>query len=84
MQAEAGRYYVHEHPATASSWKEKELEDLAKQQGTTTVNSDLCMFGLTTVGNKPGEQVAAKKRTRFMTNSAEIAQALERRCDGNH
>ena len=63
LQAEAGRYYVHEHPATASSWKEKELKDFAGQEETITVTSDLCMFGLTTKGSSPEEQVAARKRT---------------------
>ena len=84
LQAEASRYYVHEHPATDSSWKEKELKDLARQEGTITVTSDLCMFGLTTKGSSPEEQVAARKRTYFMTNFAEVARVLERRCDGSH
>ena len=49
-----------------------------------TVTSDLCMFGLATPGSRPGEQVAARKRTKFLTNSVEVARALERRCDGSH
>ena len=32
MQTEAGRYYVHEHPATASSWSEREILNLARQE----------------------------------------------------
>ena len=84
LQTEAGRYYVHEHPATASSWRESAMKDLIKQPGARTVISYLCMFGLTTEGSRPGVQMAARKRTKFMTNFPEVAQVLERRCDGSH
>ena len=84
VQTEAGRYYVHEHPATASSWNEREIQNLARQENVEKVTSDLCMFGLTTRGSTPEERVAAQKRTIFMTNSPEMARALDRRCDGGH
>lgn len=43
-----------------------------------TVIADQCEFGLTTVG--PNGHGLAQKPTRFMTNSACIAQNLDRRC----
>ena len=50
LQVDEGRYFVHEHPATASSWREGAVKDLVKRQGVSMVVSDLCMFGLKTRG----------------------------------
>ena len=51
--------------------------------GVVTVRSDQCMLGLRT-WSAEGEQVRAKKPTRFMTNSECIAKNLECRCDKLH
>ena len=49
--------------------------------------ADLCMFGLRTTGATAGgvaEEAFAKKPTKFMTNSARVAEELTRRCRGLH
>ena len=95
LQADEGRYFAHEHPATASSWREGAVNNLVKRQGVSVVVSDLCMFGLKTWGEwttasvaehriEPDRAIAARKRTKFMTNSAEVARAVHRRCDQQH
>ena len=46
IQAKAGRYFVHEHPSGASSWKGKCVVECAKLPGSVTITSDLCQFGM--------------------------------------
>ena len=42
------------------------------------------MYGLKTQGKTKKEVKADRKRTKFMTNSIEIAEQLQRRCKGDH
>lgn len=82
-QLQAGRYFLHEQPAHASSWKEPCVLDLlARFPDLYLVTSDLCQFGLVTDG--PNGPVAAKKPTRWLTNSPCLADRLDRKCDGAH
>jgi len=84
-QLEEGRYFLHEHPAGATSW---DLDAIKKLQHETSVHlsiADQCQYGLKTwSSNKHKRDVAAKKKTKFMTNSAEIAQELSKRCNSDH
>ena len=41
-----GRYFLHEHPATASSWKLPEVAALHCRDGVATAVSDACVFGM--------------------------------------
>ncbi len=83
-QVREGRWFLHEHPASASSWDLTAMRKLAEEEGVTVNVADQCMYGLRTQG-KPGEgKVPARKRTKFMTNSYEIAKQLQKRCDGRH
>ena len=78
-QAKSGRYFIHEQPATASSWDLPCVQRVAAMKGVQVVRFDQCMFGLTTPnGGK------AKKPMRVMTNSPAVAEALSVRCDGSH
>ena len=74
MQAGAGRLYIHEHPASASSWKIDPMKTLAAEYGAYLVKGDQCMFGLMTrtIG---GGEAPAKKHTMFLTNSLAVAGA---------
>ena len=84
MQALAGRYFAHEHPASADSWREDPVESFVQRYPDTfSVVMDQCMFGLTTPG-PGGEELPAKKPTRWLTNSGCIAERLKLRCDGSH
>ena len=85
MQLRGGRYFLHEHPWAARSWKINGIVELAEDPRVSVTKADQCMFGLkTSVAGKPGVQAPAKKSTGFMLNSGAIIQELDRRCDGKH
>ena len=63
-----GKFFLHEHPATAISWDEKPIKDLLMHQAVTSVVADQCQYALNTKG-KNGQLMTAMKPTRFMTNS---------------
>ena len=66
IQLEAGRLFLHEHPAGATSWSLREVEKMAGEEGVNVVVGDQCMFGLKA---KSGQGWGlAKKPTRFMTD----------------
>ena len=77
-QREAGRYFLHEHPAAASSWQEQCVQKLMGKDGVTRVIGDQCRYGL--VATDEGRNGPARKSTGFMTNSPCIAKALSKRC----
>ena len=84
-QIEQGRYFLHEHPASALSWKVREMEILVAHPLVNSVVGDQCMYGLLT----PSEfdrtsMVPAKKSTRFMSNSSVMLDELRTRCDKSH
>ena len=82
LQFAAGRYWVHEHPESATSWSLKVMVQLHGLPGVIKVRADQCMFGLRT--EVDGEVRPAKKPTGFLTNSWCIAKELSRRCDKSH
>jgi hypothetical protein len=45
LQIDAGRYFLHEHPAGASSWSLECVEEVSKQGGVMIVRGDQCQFG---------------------------------------
>ena len=79
IQWEAGRYFLHEHPAGASSWSEKCIQKLLNKHGVMRVNGDQCRYGLVATDN--GYTGPARKSTGFMTNSPCIAKSLSKRCE---
>jgi hypothetical protein len=86
-QHEAGRWFLHEHPQNASSWKLEEMKTLAKENGVELTVIDQCAYGLKTWGTTGGKlkkDKFAKKPIKFMTNSGEIAQELSKRCNQRH
>ena len=46
IQIEEGRYFIHEHPASATSWRLPCIRKLWKESGVFAVRADLCEFGL--------------------------------------
>ena len=60
LQVRAGRYFVHEHPLTATSWKMPEVEEVAQMDGVRVVSVDMCQFGLT-VRDAQGQARPARK-----------------------
>ena len=77
-QVREGRYFLFEHPKTASSWKMPEVEKVARMAGVAKVRTDMCAFGMC---SKDEEGVGlVKKPTSMMTNSPEVARRLDKRC----
>lgn len=81
-QWKAGRYLLHEHPASATSWQEKCIKDLMMKEGIIRVNGHQCMFGLK--ANDGVREGPARKATGFLTNSVDIAEKLNKRCPNRH
>ena len=74
LQWREGRYFLHEHPATARSWGEDCVMKMMTRQGVVRVVGDQCRFGLkSSDGYREGP---ARKRTGFMTNSPCIIKRL--------
>ena len=82
LQASQGRYWLHEHPKTATSWQLDIMKQLVGEDGVLKVDSDLCRFGMVT--KIKGVEFPAKKPTSFATNSWAVARELERKCKGDH
>ena len=70
-----GKYFVHEHPATAVSWDEREILKLAMYSDVVIVTADQCQYGLTSPSQE-GKQLPALKPTKFMTNAMPMARLL--------
>ena len=77
-QVDAGRYFLHEHPAGATSWAEACIQELLSQPGVETAVCDRCQYGQ--VDDRSGDTV--KKPTKWMPNSHCIRESLEKRCTG--
>ena len=76
-QMRHGRYFIHEHPAYATSWQEASIENLLKERGVERATCDQCQYGSTAENGDP-----VKKPTTFMTNAPELAGELRARCQG--
>ena len=76
-----GRFFVHEHPARASSWAQPCVKAIEALPNVFVVVLDLCMLGLSSKVHK----TPTRKRTKIMTNSVAIASRLAgHMCDGRH
>ena len=76
----AGRKYVFEHPASATSWKMPELIELALLDGAHASVFHMCQYGMTAadkVGSAP-----VYKPTRILTNSEVAADKCNKKCQG--
>ena len=83
-QLKGGRHFLHEHPATAVSWREPCIDSLMQDPKMFSVVCDQCQFGLTTLSEDRKGRELAMKPTRFLTSSQSMAECLDRRCDRSH
>ena len=83
-QVKNGRHFLHEHPASAISWKEQCIQDLLQDRRVGLVTCDQCQFGLTTKGATKDIRAPAMKPTKFMSSSSQMLSQLDRRCDRSH
>ena len=86
-QIERGMFFLHEHPATASSWGIDAVKELEAHPGVHVVTSDMCRWGMRVRDEIPedqGQPYLVKKPTKWMTNCRLLAELLSLRCDGTH
>jgi hypothetical protein len=82
LQLQGGRHFLHEHPASASSWTEPRMKALRRRRGVGEVVAHMCQFGM-----RPRSSCGSAfvlKPTRFLSSSPEILQRLARRCKRDH
>ena len=77
-QHRQGRFFLHEHPASAWSWDVPKVQEVASLDGVFVVIGDQCMMGARLDGE------AIRTRTKWMTNSEELMKVLGKTCDGSH
>ena len=78
-QARRGKYFLHEHPWTAISWKLSEVIALMNMPGVHVVRGDGCQYGMK-VEDKDGQIRPARKATGWMSNAKALLNELSRRC----
>ena len=86
-QIERGMFFLHEHPATASSWNMECIAEIAAHPGVYTVVCDMCRWGMKVrdeIPDDPTQPYLIKKPTKWMTNCRQLADLLSLRCEGNH
>ena len=65
IQGQEGRQFLHEHPAGATSWQFRVIQDLLKLKGVQTTIADQCMYGLKTWStNRAIQDTPAQKKTK--------------------
>ena len=80
-----GKYFLHEHPASALSWRTEEIKALEKMALVQTIVGDQCQYGLVTPAEGDRTKLMpALKPTRFMSNSTVMLRQLGKRCDKSH
>ena len=78
-QMRQGRYFLHEHPQSATSWKLPNIMKLASNPMVYKATTHMCRFGMVST-DEQGEGLVLKPTT-MMTNSIEIQRELDRQCD---
>ena len=82
-QMAQGRYFLHEHPQSAASWKEQCMEELMRSPLVLKATLHQCQFGLTSTDEMGLGLV--KKPTTMLTNSVEVHRQMDRQCvPGSH
>ena len=84
LQRQAGRYFAHEHPASATSWTDPEVKKLMKKPDVETTIMHMCQYGMTCKG-PDGVEAPVLKPTKWMSNSPALLSRLSRTCTrGTH
>ena len=78
IQRESGRFFLHEHPRDATSWKEPCMLDISKHENVEKINAHMCPFDMRVLDE--GEQQLVYKPTTWMSNSKCILKELNRQC----
>ena len=80
-QIEGGRFFLHEQPEYAASWKEKCIDELLQVPEVQRVRADQCQYDQEVLfGKYTGQPIC--KPTGFMSNAPELLKRLMKRCTG--
>ena len=83
LQLDGGRYFLHEHPAGASSWKVGAMMNILEDPRVQEVKAHMCAHGMAQK-DAEGQMQKVYKPTRFVTNSECIASVLDQQCTRDH
>ena len=87
-QVERGKLDLHQHPATALSWKEDVIDSLARHPLAHVVVGHQSQYGLVTPSAADKTKMLLHRLlhrpTRFLTNSKVMADQLCKKCPGKH
>ena len=78
MQMDIGKFFLHEHPDSASSWKLPEVQRMMNNRKVRIVKCDMCTFGMEAT-DKEGTALV-RKIIKLMSNSSEILKRIESKC----
>lgn len=82
IQSESGRFFLHEHPQSASSWRLPEMVSLMEDLKINKTATHMCRFGMRSQDEQGLGLV--KKPTGFLTNSPHLRNQLNKQCLGGH
>ena len=78
MQMMAGRFFMHEHPNSSTSWQMPEMVALAAMGDVDSAVCDMCAYGM--LAEDADGLAPAMKRTRILSNAAEVLKRIGRQC----
>ena len=80
IQIQGGRYFLHEHPWGAWSWKVPALTQLMSMSGVHAVKGHMCAHGMYIEQPAGGDPKLAFKPTGWLSNSPHILSELNKQC----
>ena len=83
LQLSEGRHFLHEHPASATSWQVPRMMALRRRPGVGETVAHLCQYGFMTPGTA-GLRMPAQKLICFLSSAPELLKLLGQQCPGNH
>ena len=82
LQLQAGRYILHEHPLSATSWHLQEMQEFMSRWDLQRFSCHMCRVGM--VGTPSESSGLVKKPTGFLTNAEYIQTRLNLHCVDGH
>jgi len=83
IQVDNGRYFLHEHPATATSWKDPKVQEFIKINNIESTVMHMCQYGMTST-DKDGTVRPVYKPSKWISNSKAVLSRLTRKCTRDH
>ena len=81
VQLNAGRYFLHEAPWSASSWNDERVERIASRDDVYTVRGPMCKWGMQATDRRGLQGNGyVRKETGWMTNHPGLAELLQTEC----